>query len=206
MEKHTLEQFKAAFKSKGYKFFTGRYNINLFGIRSANQQSDSFDDKVGMIYQNEHDETIILEFDATTDPGLYWMLHPIVKKGTAIMLPGQYRGAYQIGRHRNYIGFRQIKEMAYVRDNNKDSILDFNLMNDPTKVIWAIIYSNIHRTNDRGIKSTLVGKWSAACQVLADSDDFDVMLEVAQTAIDDYGFANSFTYTLFEEADVNISV
>lgn len=39
-------------------------------------------------------------FPATTDPGTFYRENPLSVKGTAIMKPGQYRGAYMIGRHR----------------------------------------------------------------------------------------------------------
>jgi hypothetical protein len=57
---------------------------------------------------------------------------------------------------------------------------------------------NCHRARAQGT-STQVDKWSAGCQVLANSDDFDQLMKLAKYAAKHYG--DSFTYTLFESTD-----
>jgi hypothetical protein len=116
------------------------------------------------------------------------------------MVPGQYPGAYKLGLHKGYRALEQKAPMKYVRDNNKDEYLDLTLMDDPENIVEDIIKSNIHRTNDHKMKSTVNDKWSAACQVLADAYDFDELLEICEISSKRYG--NSFTYTLLKSSDV----
>ena len=60
------------------------------------------------------------------------------------MLPGQYKGAYGIGLHRNsYEALRQKKPMKYWRDKNCNGILDLG-----GNVFEEIAYTNIHRATN----------------------------------------------------------
>lgn len=195
MKQFEVGQIMSAFDMLDYKLYGGIYNLNIYGIRNLTQSSNKFDDAVGVVYQAANEQWINKQFKATTDPGLYWLNKPMRSEGTAIMVPGQYGGAYKRGLHKGYTALEQKKPMNYVRDNNKDDYLDFALMDNPTNIITDNIKSNIHRTNPRGVESTQVDKWSAACQVLADSDDFDKLMELVEISEKRYG--NSFTYTLF---------
>ncbi|GAG43566.1 unnamed protein product, partial [marine sediment metagenome] len=47
--------------------------------------------------------------------------------------------------------------------------------------------------------STVVGKWSAGCQVLQDAEHFAFLMTLCERARKKFG--NSFTYTLLEEND-----
>ena len=62
----------------------------------------------------------------TTDPGLYWLENPMNVDGTAILAPGQYRGAYRIGKHRDdYQAVVQTGgEVAVYRDDDRNALLD----------------------------------------------------------------------------------
>ena len=204
MRKFSAEELIATFDSKGYKSFTGTYNINLFGIRSNVQKAGAFDDTVGTFYQTEQGFWKVDQYKATTDPGLYWLENPMREEGTAIMIPGQYLGAYKDGLHKGYRALEQKAPMKYVRDNNKDSYLDFALMENPDNIIEDNIKSNIHRTNDHKMESTINNKWSAACQVLANPWDFDKLMDIVGKSAELYG--NSFTYTLLNLTDVEQTI
>ena len=67
------------------------YDLNLFGIRSNNVESNTFDDLLGCIYRDEQLAFQLEVWPATTDPGLYWLQNPSRVEGTAILVPGQYR-------------------------------------------------------------------------------------------------------------------
>lgn len=201
MRNFSTSELVAVYDMMDYKLFTGVYNLNIYGVRNKEQTANSFDDVVGVLYQDASGKWINKQWKATTDPGLYWLNNPMRKEGTAIMIPDQYLGAYKLGLHKGYRALEQKKPMRYVRDNNKDNYLDFTLMENPKNIITDNIKSNIHRTNDKGVESTRVDKWSAACQVLADSDDFEQLLELCEIAEKRYG--NSFTYTLFTLAQID---
>src|SRR3990167_8174555 len=87
---------------KGYAFFEKAdkpFNLNIIGIRSSNNKPDSFDDLITVSW-NYKAGWNLLKFSATTDPGLYWLNNPINVEGTAILAPGQYRGAFCKGFHK----------------------------------------------------------------------------------------------------------
>ena len=104
--------FEKLFKKKGYAYFTnGAYNLNIIGVRAAGRNiTNSFDDVLVLIYKSPSGQWQRQIYNITTDPGRYYMLNPTTRKGTAILVPGQYRGAYQIGKHRD-------KYQALVREN-----------------------------------------------------------------------------------------
>ena len=115
--------------------------------------------------------------------------------GTAILVPGQYRGAYRLDKHQGrYEALCQREGKVKVfRDSNKDKILDM----DPDTIEEGFFGINIHRANARR-ESPEVQKWSAGCQVIADPSDYAELILLAHTQVDKRGF-KTFTYTLIEE-------
>lgn len=197
---YTREQIEKAVLSKGYKWFTGdNYDVNIVGVRknTANKVTNSFDDLVTISYKDETGKWHFEAFPATTDPGIYWMNNLLNERGTAILVPGQYRGTYKIGKHQgSYIALVQHKPVQVYRDNNEDGVYDMR----PESIHTGMFGINIHRSNSVRT-STQVDKWSAGCQVLANPDNFDKLMEVAGKASKQWG--NSFTYTLLQESDLN---
>lgn len=194
--KVTVEKLEAALKKKGYAFFmndTKDYNINIIGIRSNDMTPDLFNDLIVVCWKYKG-KWYIKKYDCTTDPGLYYLQKPMNVKGTAIMVPGQYRGAYEVGKHKGYTALRQKKPMKYWRDNNKDNRYDIG-----GKVYEEIGYTDIHRANEY-LKSKYVGQWSAGCQVIADPKDWKEFITICRNSANAFG--NSFTYTLITENDL----
>lgn len=193
----TPENIKKIFTEKGYKFFendTKNYNINIFGIRSADMTPDVFNDFVCLMWKYNGKWTTKI-YEATTDPGLYYLENPLNVNGTAIMVPGQYSGAYGIGLHGGkYEALRQKKPMKYYRDNNRDSEFDLN----ESEIFEEIGYTNIHHASFTA-KSSQVGKWSAGCNVIADINEWNEFIGICKLSKDAFG--DSFTYTLINEKD-----
>ena len=135
----------------------------------------------------------LFAFPGTTDPGIYYRENPLNLRGTAIMKPGQYRGAYKVGRHKGYKALQQVGSITVYRDANGDAELDTTGATE--QGINAI---NIHRAN-RIRASTRVEKWSAGCQVMQDPDHFDFFMTLCDRAAKKFG--NSLTYTLLESED-----
>lgn len=194
LEAVDLHAIRRAYRYMGYAYFTsGDYNLNIFGIRANDYLSNYFNDVIGITYL-EKGKWVVKKYTATTDPGLYYRLHPMHDQGTAIIVPGQYRGVYQIGLHQGkYEALVQRKPMKYWRDSDLNSSLDF-----VSPIISDMANTNLHRaTNQPNGTSKLVDKWSAGCQCLASYNDFDEFMTIARRAKDLFG--NSFTYTLFTE-------
>lgn len=191
----SYEHVKEVYEKMGYDFYDKNdYNVNVFGIRSDNNIPNKFDDFVCIAYK-QNGLGKVKVYDATTDPGLYWLKEPMNVNGTAIMVPGQYKRVYRVGLHKGqYEALTQNGEFVVWRDNNKDSVLDFS-----GKTYKGSNYGiNIHRaTPNKGMKSVQVDKWSAGCQVIAAKNDFDEFMSIIKKAKDIWG--NKFTYTLFTE-------
>ena len=193
MKTVTVDILQQAMTKKGYAFFTNDtkdYNINIIGIRSNDMIPNTFNDKMCVCWKYNGTWNL-RQYDCTTDPGLYYLQNPMNSNGTAILVPGQYRGAYCVGLHKGYEALRQQKPMKYWRDVNRDGKFDMT-----GKIYEEIGYTDIHRANDTK-KSLQVDKWSAGCQVIADSKDFNEFMRICNNAKNIYG--NSFTYTLLTE-------
>ncbi|MCG8578144.1 MAG: hypothetical protein MI810_24915 [Flavobacteriales bacterium] len=195
--KYSLAQIRSTLKKKGYIFFDKDkkiYNLNIIGVRTSNNVANSFDDWLYLIYRNESGEFQVHEFPITTDPGAYWLENPMNVNGTAILIPGQYRGSHKIGLHQGkYEALKQKSDLKVWRDSNRDNKIDTG-----GQVYKGIFGINIHRSNATS-ESTQVNKWSAGCQVFKKVDDFNFFMETCRKARDLY--TNSFTYTLLEESD-----
>jgi hypothetical protein len=161
MYKPTIEQLKKALTKKGYPTKTGEWELNIIGIRNDNAQPNSFDDTMCVLFKDHYGDDTLIAFSCTTDAGLYWLLHPMNVEGCIIMKEGHYSNAYKIGLHRGYKALKQIGNICYVRDNNKDDVLDFNSTNE----VVGNFATNIHHASFPE-QSIVVDKWSAGCQVI----------------------------------------
>lgn len=193
-----VEKFKQACLSKGYMFFEkGDYNLNIIGVRNDSGSADKFDDNINVFYKIDG-EWIADCYVATTEPGVNILKRPIVKGGTAILVPGQYRSTYKIDIHggkRKYKALCQrLGDVKIWRDDNRDRTPDY------TGTIHEGRFGiNIHRQwgpDDR----EYTGGVSAGCQVFQSSVDFYKFMETCGIAAEEYG--NSFTYTLLDERDL----
>lgn len=197
--KLSINQLQDIMESKNYAFFTqGDYNVNIIGVRNPNLVANSFDDTMLCAYKIK-DRWVLKEWQITTDAGRYWLKHPMNPKGTAILVPNQYRGVYEIDKHGGrYDALCQRNgEVEVWRDDNEDQILNFN---DVTKE-WGYFGINIHRSNPYS-ESKVVEKWSAGCQVFKKIDDFKEFMDICYKAKEKWG--NSFTYTLLKQEDLDL--
>ena len=198
LTKCTAYNFEKLFKEKGYSWFTkGNYNLNIVGVRSNNNNKIT----------NQYDDILVVDYNTgtghkrvcytiTTEPGKYYMHNLGNPKGTAILVPGQYRGCWQIGLHRGkYKALCQKKEVKVYRDNNKNLIYDIN----PETIDNGIFGINIHRSNESWTRNT-IDKYSAGCQVFNNPVEFNAFIRLCEKQKELYG--NSFTYTLICEEDM----
>ena len=197
---YTRKQIQIAVQELGYKWFEGSndYDVNIVGVRNSStykKVTNQFDDYLTLSYQIEGEWKFYC-WEVTTDPGSYWMEHPINKDGCAILVPGQYRGSHEIGLHQGkYEALKQKKSVKVYRDDNKDDVYD----TDEDTIKEGIYGINIHRSNPYD-ESYYVNKWSAGCQVFKKVKDFNMLMDICYKAKDQWG--NSFTYTLIESKDI----
>jgi len=190
------ESIKEAFNKLGHAFFEkGDYNLNIVGIRNDSGKADTFDDTIIVAYKKSS-KWIVDTYPATTEPGTSILRRPINKKGTAILVPDQYRGVYRIDTHggkRKYTAVCQRNGTVNVwRDTNKNSIPD--CVGPKDSGFFGI---NIHRQWGSDERE-YTGGVSAGCQVFQSSKDFYEFMDTCNKAADKWG--NSFTYTLIEQA------
>ena len=192
-----VSALRAAVRGKGYAWFDkGDYNVNLVGIRRSKKDSKAYDHsftcsyKVRGVWRFHH-------WACTTDPGEKYLTSPINAEGAAILVPGQYRGAYQIGKHFSKYALVQRGKVSVFRDNNRDSVVDYG----PHKEAgWFGI--NIHKSSVSLSESASAA--SAGCQVFASWSEHDALLDICREARRRWG--DKFTYTLIGERDLTTAI
>jgi hypothetical protein len=198
MKKITFTSVYNALKRSGYKVFeidTKPFNLNIIGIRNDNRIPNSFDDFIVVIWKNKGQWSFNIH-EATTDPGLYYLNHPLNPTGTAILKEGQYLDCYQLGLHQGkYKALVELLPLTVIRDFDKDNYLSFNSGREETGLFGI----NIHRANLTG-KTINVNQWSAGCQVFADSIQFQKFISICEKAEKYWG--KLFTYTLINLNDL----
>jgi hypothetical protein len=189
--------FQKLLSSKGYSFYeNGNYNLNIIGIRhDGTKLSDEFDDYIVVIYKNSNDVWTRKIFQVTTHPGITIMKHPIASKGAAILVPGQYKGCWELGLHKGqYLALCQRKPVTVYRDGNKDDKFDF----EPKTIDKGLFGINIHRA---GEDSVIVNNWSAGCQVFKRKKDFNEFIRLCKLQVENKR-GTKFTYTLLNENEL----
>lgn len=197
LNKIAKADFSKILTNKGYVYFsTGKYNLNIIGIRRKGAKvTNTFDDYIVVEFIDNYNIKTRNVYKATTDPGLKSLEQPVNVKGCAILVPGQYRSCFKLGIHKGqYEAVVQYKPVKVYRDNNKDKVYDFN-----SKTIEDGMFGiNIHKA---GKSSTIVDNWSAGCQVFARKEDFEDFMKLAHYQISQ-GFGKLYTYTLITEEDL----
>ena len=195
-----LEKFQGVFAQKGYVFFNSMkdYDLNIIGVRSdfGGKVTNKFDDIMFVIYWVDG-ELHVKNYAITTEPGEYYMRKKLGNpKGTAILVPGQYRGCWCIGKHNGkYEALVQCKPVKVYRDGNMDMVYD----KLPATIDSGLFGLNIHRSN-AVTHSITVDNWSAGCQVFSKAADFNEFMGLCKEQKKRYG--DSFTYTLLDESDL----
>lgn len=177
---YTLQQLKDQFSKLNYNW----YNFHIIGVRSKADLPNVFDDKIYLVIGDK-----LYSYNATTNPGTYWLQNFMNKKGTAVLKPGQYINTWEIGLHKGvYEALVQIKPVTVFRDSDKD------LKSEETDVLdYGLFGINIHRSNETAI-SKLIDKWSAGCQVFANGPEYKKFIELCKQSK-----LNFFTYSLLKE-------
>lgn len=194
---YTRQQIEKAVKSKKYLWFNSNkdYDVNIVGIRTSNtgkKVTNVFDDFLTISFRIDGVWQYFI-WNATTEPGKKGMLEGKAKGGVARLVPGQYRGVWEIDKHQGkYEALCQRKgDVIVYRDANKDLVFD------ETKTETGMFGINIHKA---GRDSTWVENWSEGCQVFKRVKDFDQFMQICKMAAKIHG--NHFSYTLIESKDI----
>jgi hypothetical protein len=191
----TLDTLKKAIQKKGYKWFEDQPNI--IGVRTTLQIPDVFNDVLFCVFKDKDGKEVVKSWTITTNPGLYWLLHPANTLGTAVLKPGQYINSHAIGFHQGKADHKalvQINPVTVYRDNNKNDIAESS-----SKTETGLFGINIHRSNKTGTTQQ-IGKWSAGCLVFPQAQSLEQLLWICEQYKKKTG--NKFTLTLLEEKDL----
>ncbi len=194
------ERLQSILTKKKYAFFDSNksHNVNIIGIRSSQTKANEFDDGLLVIYRDNNKNWIVHSYPITTDIGIRYLKTPINEDGAAILVPGQYRGAYSVAKHRGkYDALCQKNGKVKVwRDDDRDKILDM----DDSTIQEGYFGINIHRAAVIG-EAERVNGYSAGCQVFKSAKDFNEFMALIKLSVKKYD--NKFTYTLLTESDIN---
>lgn len=182
------KESKKLVESLGYDFYLEPYKLNIIGLRQK-LHTNAFDDTMVVSFTDYTNTEIVYTYPITTDPGISSLMSPQNRKGTAILVEGQYKETHAIDYHRgNYLALCQrLGPVQVYRDTNKDK--EHNL--DCDTIDTGFFGINIHKA---GVISKLVDGWSAGCQVFQKSDDFVGFMKLCKMHSKRHG--NKFTYTL----------
>ena len=184
---------KKALKTNGYPLFTGDLNVTLVGVRSADTSANSFNDVLCVLVELDGKKRLF-KYPMTADPGTFYRENPLNVDGTAVLVPGHYKSCWRLGAHRGkYRALVQHGLMSVYRDSNKNRSIEL----DKSTIQSGFFGINLHRASVNNY-SLQVDKWSAGCQVLANPDDFEELMDLLEQSAAKYG--NSFSYTLLDEA------
>lgn len=192
--------YERIFKDKGYAYYKGgNYDLNIIGIRKniadvKELATNKFDDII-VVKCIANNKPFMSYYVVTTQPGITSLKTPSNAKGCAILVPGQYKSCWKIGLHRGkYEALVQNKPVCVYRDMNRDNYYDY----DKSKIDRGMFGINIHKA---GANSIQIDNWSAGCQVFANSNQFNLFMELCHKQINN-GFGSNFTYTLLTEKDL----
>lgn len=201
MNKPSIERIHEVMKEKGMVVFTKPYDVTMGGIRTKDNKSNEFNDWLFMSMFTEGGGIISVVAEGTTDAGLYYRLNPLNIEGTAIIQHGvQHRGVYQYQNpathpdqrgHRGKEAFRQIKDMKYWRDADRDEYLEFG-----GKEFVDNFATNGHDMGKLGVKGK-VNKWSAGCWG-SEEEIMELFYELAHLQIA-HDNGDKFSYALLHE-------
>ena len=193
----TREQVEAAVKAKGYRWFEGdNYDLNIVGIRNSapgKAVTNVFDDWMTVSYKIDGAWQFQC-WPCTTDPGTKAVKQFSNPNGVARVIPGQYRGMWSIGMHKQqYKALVQVGKVKVWRDSNRDMSFD------ETHSDEGLFGINCHRSNPT-TESEYVENWSEGCQVFKRVREFNSFMKIAELGAANHG--PTFTYTLIESKDI----
>jgi hypothetical protein len=153
--------------------------LHLIGVRTTNGTPDAVDDWLyACAIGGASNRWLIRVFPLETEPSSAYLGSPLNPKGTAIMVPGHYRDAYNVGKHKGRRALAQVKPVKVYRDNNRNATIEL----DPKSADTGMFGINIH-----DIRGDLAG-----CQGIR-TGDMDELMYLADSHVRLYGAGIDYT-------------
>jgi hypothetical protein len=181
--------------------------LNSYGFKGANGKVLAEDGVAGKNttfaleqYNAVVGQEVIKIFPNTTNPGVYWLNHPMSKLGTGVLKPNQWVDCWSLGFHQgksDHKALVQTGKVTVYRDNNKDN----NYQLDESKTETGLFGINIHGSGKLK-PSVIISKYSAGCQVFSNWNHKEFVMDICEKFKSKT--KNKFTYTLLDEKDLNL--
>jgi hypothetical protein len=196
----TYEEIKSLYLRSEKPFSTRPYELNHFGRRNADLVTvNKWNDIRGVAYVDEFNVGHVLQWRATTKPGLSALNgKPMNANGTFILMPGFYRDCWKIGKHNKG---NEHEHDALVqngtgifrgwRDNDMDGVFDFS-----GPIYTDVVGLNDHTTRAHTIKH--VGGFSYGCQVTWDDKEHMMKMALCFRHAEVH-LTEVFSYALFQD-------
>lgn len=198
MKAPKIEEIHEVMKGAGMIIFERPYSITLGGIRTKDNLSEAFNDYHFASLFTPEGNIVSAIIEGTTDAGLYYREKPMNVDGTAIIKHGiQHRGAYQYQNpavndgqrgHRGKEAFRQVNDMEYWRDADRDKYLEFDGE--------SFVDNFATNGHDMGGREN-VGRNSAGCWGAHD-ELMEILYHLAKVQIKN-GVGDIFSYAMLHE-------
>lgn len=182
------------YKRKGYTFFKGEYNLNIFGIRSSSKSGVRFDDLLGCAYQHGGNNLFITA--ATLNPGVFYLQNLMDAGGAAIIKEGPYRGVFKLDWFRGTEALIQVRPFTVYRDKNLNQEVDIVPGSETTGLYGIFLHQHFQGVEE----AKEIGKSSAGCVVPSTLSSYRGLMSLCKKQIPLWG--NSFSFTVFTEKDL----
>jgi hypothetical protein len=200
---------KAAEAQCKKSLFRGLYDVSIVGYRTKredNKVSDKFQDllmftweyptthKLSPNWEDYDVERVWYVMPATTLAGVSMYKNPINRNGTAQVPVGFHKRVWKIGSHKGKPALVQrAGKIKVVRDKDGDKFHDWE--GETHEGYYGI---NLHTANKAGT-STIVGGWSAGCQVTNVSQKEFYQILYKLRAIERLTNFTTYSYFLVED-------
>jgi hypothetical protein len=185
MKTLTYDIIEAAYKKLKFPFYKGNFNLNFGVIRTditggLCQAEDLFNDLFFVAYM-EDGKPKVHQYVGTIDPGKLALLDPSFeeakKHGTAIIAEGYHKGCYAVGYHGTgtwkHLALRQVGNMTYYRDNNRDTIIDMVGKREGQ-------YFTNHHCASLVKPNRVIGRYSEGCAVAQNCADLQKTVQLVR--------------------------
>ncbi len=169
-------------------------SVNLYGIRTVNRE-DEWNDVIGVAWiPSVGGVERLTEFIGSADPGRYYQINPVNRRGCAYLEPGQYH-AWQVGVHKpgsrsGHTALCQTAGQVKVKRVKPNGETSFDVGHFGINIHWGYGYGTVYIS-------------SAGCQVIRMWSDFSDFMKIVKSDTqyqNHHGYV--FNYTLLEENDI----
>jgi len=208
-EEDKYNLFKKTIESVGV-FHSQKGKINILGIRGLNNgefveenKNTLFDDTIAIIYIDNQNKKRVTEFNASCEPGRYWVKKSSEGKGAALLAKGQHK--YKLGYHKKSSKFIELSDDNFrkgmyralqpstkvkiwrVKDADSDGYIDKNELkkgddNDTINIHYGGEKNYGKETDTASINRDGVetNSWSHGCQIIVGKDNYRNFIQLIE--------------------------